>query len=126
MITINKIKNGGQEFLPYPEDIFEDDHVTWSKAYERNYKLYQAVRNVEMYYQENTPTVNGNPMYSFYEEKLYGLLDGYGVGYSEHSGYVWITVGKKTILKIEKLKLPESYHETKREYRKLYKEVFGQ
>lgn len=25
MITVNKIKNGSREFLPYPEGIFDDD-----------------------------------------------------------------------------------------------------
>ena len=125
MIIVNKTKCDGYEFLPYPEEVIQGDPCSWSKIQKRNYDIYKAIRDSEMYFQENTPTAYGNPKYSFYEGTLYGLIIGYDLELNEVDGYICISKGKKTIMKVEKLKLPDSFHEAIREYNNLLNEVFG-
>jgi hypothetical protein len=119
VITVKKEKEDGFEFLPYPEYVITSEPNTWNRSQKRVYDVYKAIRDVEMYFQENTPTAFGNPEYFRRDGFLSGVLTGYGLIYKEKNGYICIYCGKNCILKVEKLTLPESYHEEIRDINRL-------
>lgn len=84
MIYISKISNEdyGVESLPLPEEtpFWKDaDLSAMTKRELRDYYVYSAIRDVENYFQFNSPTAFGNPDYARKCGFMDGLFKAYGL-----------------------------------------------
>ena len=122
---IKKINCNGVEFLPNIADTslwsFYDPDLSFScKKSERQLAgLYKAISDRENYFQENTPTAFGSPAYSELSGIVFGYLQAMEAWESEEHGQIVIRRNKSNqkLLVIDKVELPASYHESRKEIR---------
>lgn len=123
-----KVRNiNGIELLPLPEEtpFWNGSDFEMTKKERRNYDVYDAIRNVENYYQVNSPTAFGDPDYSRVSGYLNGLLRGYGLDMQRTDDKIIIRTsysGTKLMI-IERPHKPDSYHKDKNEIRKLMDDI---
>lgn len=122
-LEIKKITRDGVEFLPSIEDtslwaFYNPESNCHSNKSERQLVgLYNAIRDRENYFQEHTPTPFGSPTYNTYSGIVCGFLQAMEAWESEESGQIIIRKSRsnRKLLVIDKVTLPASYHESRRE-----------
>lgn len=88
--------------------------------------VYQALENVENYYQFNSPTAFGNPDHRYQEGILIGLLQGFNWTMADgKDGWINIYAGRKQVLRVQRPKKPASYKEELEDLKKTMRAVFG-
>lgn len=92
----------------------------------KSFELFQLAKcctDVLNYFVENTPDAFGNAPYARLEGFMRGYIAGKGMEIDEGE-HVWdIKKGKRTILRIEVPKLPQSYHSTVKENDEIIRKV---
>lgn len=123
---IYPVFDGAVEMLPLAEDLFTGEIADFQGTKLRNYLVYKAIAERENYYQENTPPAFGDPKYARLDGYMFGLVQGYGLHFTEDSNYIRIFKPKRKrkdtfielytlIMTIRKPKKPESYYKDKTE-----------
>lgn len=117
---IPKVTIDGIDYLP---DIGETElcqHLEMgkpTKSIELVIKLYMAVADRENYYQNNDPTVYGNPEYSLKSGIVTGIGIAANISEEARDGRIVFRKGNRIILEVDKVSKPESYYEANREIR---------
>ena len=124
---VHKIVDDGNEWLP---DITETpiwvdfENADAPKPVRLAAVLYMAVEKRENYFQNNTPTAFGNPEYNYACGVVHGILQAAEIEEREDGGKLVFYKGNRTILVVDKPKLPESFHNARRENAKTLR-AFG-
>lgn len=128
---IKKIIRDGVEFLPNIADtslwiFYDSDSNFFRKKSERQLAgLYKAISDRENYFQENTPTAFGSPAYRELSGIVWGYLQAMDAYENEEYGRIVIrkSTSNRKLLVIDKVELPASYHESRREIRETLAEL---
>ena len=119
---IPKVTIDGIDYLP---DIGETELCQYlemgrpTKSIELVIKLYMAVADRENYYQDNDPTVFGNPEYSVKSGIVPGIGIAANISEETRDGRIVFRKGNRIILEVNKVNRPESYYEANREIQEI-------
>lgn len=118
MYEVSKIEAGGVELLPDIVDtpIWKDyDEIKCKKGAKFAAILYNAVRDRENYYQENTPTAFGDPKYSRQCGFVAGILQGAGLEEKSDGGKITFMKNGKPFLVVDKISRTDAYYDAVRD-----------
>lgn len=117
---IAKVNIDGVELLPDIVDtplwpLIDPDRAAPTERTVQICGLYSAIKQRENWYQENTPTAYGDPMYSFYNGKVMGFLEAMGAEEEQQDGCIIIRRKNRVVLEVEKPSRTAAYYEAKRD-----------